>query len=253
MRWLGVVLVVLAAAALLVGRLARPPAPPRLVMWTVGPLAPESQTRWSARLALGREGAPPVIEGGAEGLGPVFLPEGAMYLEMAEEHPVMGGPSEIRVVAGVPLRTGDIRLGERSVTVVGEPLVLTAADAAPLRRRLEAPGLAAAVAAASWAERDVTRNPRVWQVRVYPTAATAFAEVFVAWDLTDRGRASAAGQGPYGVRLVVQEAPEGLRVLPSHGSLREIPGGASGVSGWASLHEAARARVDAFLRREDGT
>lgn len=256
MRKLALVLVAAALVAWGLDALParQPPESPRLILWTVGPLRPEQHRRSLPRLALARAGAPPVIEGGADGLGPVLLPDGeAVELELAEEHPEMDAPPEVRSVARVPLRTGDVRLGDRAVAVVGEPLVLTGADAEPLRRRLDDPSLAAAVAAASWSEAGVTRNARVWQVRVYPTTRTTYAEVFVAWELTEKGRAMAAGEGPFGVRLFVQEGQEGLRVLPSHGSLREIPGGPSGVSGWASLHDSARAQVDAFLRREGGT
>lgn len=260
MRWrnpLGLVLALVAASAVVVWGLESPSKTQdvldgsgrTVVLWTVGALEPAGDR---GSLALAPPGGQDVLEGGANGLGPYFVPDGVpMELVYSLEEPSRMGeaPSE-KVLARVPLRAGTVQLGDRTVTVTGVPLALTPGDPETLRRKLLSPELARIVADSSWGAPGSSQNARVWSLRVYPTATATFAEVFVTWELSEQARMMTRMvlPGNLGARLVVESTPQGLRVVPALGAVRETPGGASGVSHWSGVGDEGRRQAEAFLR-----
>lgn len=265
---LALVLALVAASAVVVWGLDSPPQAQDVLagsgrsvtMWTVGPMAmpsPKVDEYRSLRLALRPPGseATALIDGHVGGMGPVFVPDDRpMELELYEEGPsAMGHPPVERSVARVPLRTGEVALGDGRIGISGVALALTPGDpeaVAKLRGTLQTRELAALVAEASSDSPKAFANPRVWQVRLYPTQTTTFAEVFVVWELSEEARMMTRMvlPGNLGVRLVCEATSDGLQVLPTQG-WHGFPSEEAGVRGWASLSEGARARVEAFLRR----
>lgn len=257
---MGLILALIAASAVVVWGLERPVAVQEVLagsgrsvtMWTVGPLLlPDGlgADRFSLSLVPPGSDATPLVTGYSEGLGPVFIPDvRPMELKLVEFG--LGGVE--RPVGRVPLKAGLLDVGRR-VQVTGVPLRLVHGDprALELRRSLQSRGLADVVAEAAAGSPESVEKARVWQVRLYPTETTTYAEVYVVWELSEQARMMTRMvlPGNVGVRFVCQTTPQGLRVLPSRG-LYGFPSPEAGVLlGWQSLGEAGRAKVEAALPR----
>lgn len=190
-------------------------------------------------------------------LGPLFFPHGdPLDLELWQVTPPSpNGTSQETLIAHTPFRRGACQLGGSGATITETVLDLVPGDPrvlAALRRKLVSKQLAEAVAVAGSQFVDDWQDARTWEVRLYPTSTSVYAEVFVIWAKSEAMRAEEGAVLPgldrVGYRFVCESGPDGLRVLPSHG-LYGPPPVESQVYAWQSLIEESRAQVEAYLRQ----